>query len=224
MNQKKTGSKIIQALENGLREIRRNHNDVPDAVINIEVYSKSLGLFGTSTWASSKNKVALHSISICHDSLSFPAKDIFGVLMHEAAHGICSKRKISDTSRQNRYHNQEFATVAKEIGLVVSQRCEKVGFGFTTISEESTTLYKKAIQNLNRHLKVTPRQTIERPTVLQPIQRIRIYCNCKPPRMLQLKSSFYKEAPLICGACKGTFSPKGTEEPSNLVLTAKKSD
>jgi len=223
MNQTNSGSKIIQALENGLKEIQKNHKDVPNAVVNIEVYSKSLGLFGTSSWASSNNMVALPSISICHDSLSFSAKDIFGVLIHEAAHGICNKRGIDDTSRQGRYHNQKFATVAKEIGLDVSQRCEKTGYGVTTISEESTHLYRKAIEELSRQLKVTPRQIIKQPSVLTPFRRIRLYCNCSPPRMLQLKNSFYQEASLICGACESTFEPKRTKELTNVILENKRS-
>jgi hypothetical protein len=45
--------------------------------------------------------------------------DVLGTLLHEAAHGLAYARKVSDTSRQGRYHNRRYATLAGELGLEV---------------------------------------------------------------------------------------------------------
>src|SRR4029450_11791859 len=46
--------------------------------------------------------------------------DVLGPLLHEAAHGLAYARKVSDTSRQGRYHNRRYATLAQELGLEVA--------------------------------------------------------------------------------------------------------
>jgi hypothetical protein len=42
---------------------------------------------------------------------------VLETLLHEAAHGVADARKIKDTSRGNRYHNQKFVELAEELGL-----------------------------------------------------------------------------------------------------------
>jgi hypothetical protein len=45
--------------------------------------------------------------------------DVLGILLPEAAHAIADRRGIKDTSRQGRYHNARFRTLADEVGLEV---------------------------------------------------------------------------------------------------------
>ena len=44
-------------------------------------------------------------VFIATELLADGAADVFGVLLHEAAHAIAAARDIKDTSRQGRYHN-----------------------------------------------------------------------------------------------------------------------
>jgi hypothetical protein len=59
---------------------------------------------------------------------------VLGTLLHEAAHGLAHARKISDTSRQGRYHNRRYATLAGELGLDVAH-LQPIGWSATSVPE-----------------------------------------------------------------------------------------
>ena len=59
--------------------------------------------------------------------------DVLGTLLHEAAHGLAHARKVSDTSRQSRYHNRRYATLAAELGLEVAH-VQPVGWSATSVA------------------------------------------------------------------------------------------
>jgi hypothetical protein len=55
---------------------------------------------------------------------------VLGTLLHEAAHGLACARCIQDTSRQGRYHNRRYATLARELGLDVAHM-QPIGWSAT---------------------------------------------------------------------------------------------
>jgi hypothetical protein len=59
---------------------------------------------------------SLSEVLITADGLAGSATDVMGTLVHEATHAIAFQRGIKDTSRQGRYHNRRFKTIAEEIG------------------------------------------------------------------------------------------------------------
>ena len=56
---------------------------------------------------------------ISGEGLRRTARDVLGVLLHEAAHALAAARGIKDTSRQGRYHNTQYKTLAEELGITV---------------------------------------------------------------------------------------------------------
>jgi hypothetical protein len=60
--------------------------------------------------------------------------DVLGTLLHEAAHGLAYVRKVSDTSRQGRYHNRRCATLARELGLEVAH-LDPIGWSATSVPD-----------------------------------------------------------------------------------------
>ena len=46
--------------------------------------------------------------------------------------------KVSDTSRQGRYHNRRYATLARELGLEVAH-LEPIGWSATSVPEPTAT-------------------------------------------------------------------------------------
>ena len=62
-------------------------------------------------------------VFITSELLADGAADVFGVLLHEAAHAIAAARGAKDTSRQGRYHNARFKLIAEEVGLAGSAEC-----------------------------------------------------------------------------------------------------
>ena len=54
---------------------------------------------------------------ISGEGLRRSPREVLGTLLHEAAHALAHARGIKDTSRQGRYHNKHFKTLAEELGL-----------------------------------------------------------------------------------------------------------
>ena len=73
--------------------------------------------------------------------------DVLGTLLHEAAHGLAHARKISDTSRQGRYHNRRYATLAQELGLEVSH-VQPIGWSATSVPDPTAGRYAEVLAEL----------------------------------------------------------------------------
>ena len=93
-----------------------------------------------STWATSPPTAgrstaptATRSWSAAKASSAAPL-DVLGTLLHEAAHGLAQARGIQDTSRQGRYHNRRYATLARELGLEVTS-VQPIGWSATTVPD-----------------------------------------------------------------------------------------
>jgi hypothetical protein len=66
--------------------------------------------------------------------------DVLGTLLHEAAHGLAQARSIQETSRQGRYHNRRYATLAAELGLEVTS-VKPIGWSATTVPQHTAVSY-----------------------------------------------------------------------------------
>jgi hypothetical protein len=73
--------------------------------------------------------------------------DVLGTLLHEAAHGLAYARKLSDTSRQGRYHNRRYATLAAELGLDVAH-LQPIGWSATSIPDPIAARYGEVLAEL----------------------------------------------------------------------------
>ncbi len=73
--------------------------------------------------------------------------DVLGTLLHEAAHGLAYARKVSDTSRQGRYHNRRYATLARELGLDVAH-LDPIGWSATRVPEPTAARYAEVLAEL----------------------------------------------------------------------------
>jgi hypothetical protein len=74
-------------------------------------------------------------VFITDGALARGAVDVFGILLHEAAHMIADSRGINDTSRQGRYHNGRFRAVAEEVGLQ-GDRDPVAGWSLINLSQQ----------------------------------------------------------------------------------------
>ena len=55
------------------------------------------------------------------EGLAWGPADVLATFLHEAAHALAQVRGINDTSRQGRWHNARFKSVAEEVGIAVSK-------------------------------------------------------------------------------------------------------
>jgi hypothetical protein len=87
---------------------------------------------------------------------------VLGTLQHEAAHGLAYARKVSDTSRQGRYHNRRYATLAGELGLEVAQ-VDRIGWSATSVPEPTAARYVEVLAELATALVLWRRAEQTRP-------------------------------------------------------------
>jgi hypothetical protein len=137
-------SRLVAALEHAWSAIRSHHPDVPRAVIVVASGSDprsrrlNLGHFAAGRWQlTSPDASDRAEVLVSSEGLQCGPVDVLGTLLHEAAHGLAHARTISDTSRQGRYHNRRYATLAGELGLEVTH-LDPIGWSATSSSPRTT--------------------------------------------------------------------------------------
>ena len=92
-------------------------------------------------------KDSLGEVLITEEGLTLSATELLEILLHEGAHGVAFERGVKDTSRQGRYHNGRFKTIAAELGLEVD--CELLyGWCRTTLPAATAARYETVLTGL----------------------------------------------------------------------------
>jgi hypothetical protein len=152
-------SLLVAALEHAWQTIRQRHPDVPEAVLVVASGSEgkrlNLGHFAPHRWQ--VNGTDRHEVLVGGEGLQRGPTDVLGTLLHEAAHGLAQARRIQDTSRQGRYHNRRYATLAHELGLEVAS-VQPIGWSATTVPEPTAGRYASQLEQLAAALVLWRRQ------------------------------------------------------------------
>lgn len=184
---------IVEALNEGYQAIRAHNPEVPNAVLVVGTSSKTKhGHFSSDSWALSDKRV--HEIMLSGESLQRDALDVFGTLLHEAAHALAHTRGIQDTSRQGRWHNAKFKALANEVGIVVEQH-PSIGWSLTSVPPATRKLYQPEITKLRRALK-----TYRVPTYkADPKPRVKRTIKLKTAsgRVLNVKIAEHEQGPIF---------------------------
>jgi hypothetical protein len=200
-------SLVLTVLEETWTAIRRNHGDVPPVVIVIasgtDGKHPKWGHHAPDRWHASNDKHA--EVLISGEGLARTPREVLGTLLHEAAHALGAGRRITDTSRQGRYHNRKYASLAAELGLDVATY---PGFGWTvtTVTDATAARYEtqldrlKAAMTMWRGFEQATPGTAKRNTNL-------IAASCPCGRKIRVAASTLREAPILCQACDGSFEP-----------------
>ncbi|MFJ9434544.1 hypothetical protein ACIRQY_33505 [Streptomyces sp. NPDC101490] len=93
------------------------------------------------------------------EGLDRGAEKVVGTLIHEAVHALNTARGTKDCS-VGQYHNKEFRSGAKELGLVAqadpnANRAKKYGFAFTHMTEETKAAYADEIAAVDKAIRAT---------------------------------------------------------------------
>jgi hypothetical protein len=134
---------------------------------------------------------------------------VLGTLLHEAAHGLAQARGVQDISRQGRYHNRRYATLAHELGLEVAS-VQPIGWSATTVPattvpDTTAAAYAGQLQDLAAALVLWRRQ--EHPSGAGPRSRNLLAAACGCGRRIRVAKTTLAEAPMLCGACEQPFEP-----------------
>ncbi len=120
-------SEAVAVLEGVWRAIRARVPEVPEAVLVLasgteDVRTPRFGHWAASRWRVDDVDTRRAEVLVAGEALAQGPRQVLSTLLHEAAHGLAHARRVQDTSRQGRYHNQRFRELAEELGLKVRRR------------------------------------------------------------------------------------------------------
>src|SRR6266545_3894693 len=203
------GSAVVAALEDAWTAVRAHHADVPQVVIILGAGSEARkglfkwGYFAVVCWyVAGANRP---EVLVSGEGLRRGARDVLATLMHEAAHGMANTRQIQDTSRQGRWHNRRFATLAEELGLKVTQD-QKTGWSQTHLTEQLADRYADQLTGLSSALLLWRHAELQLGTATT--SRNLLACSCECGRKLRVAKTTLEQAPIICSACDEPFTPE----------------
>jgi hypothetical protein len=171
----------------------------------------NLGHFAASRWqlTSPDAPTDRAEVLVSGERLQRGPVDVLGTLLHEAAHGLAYDCKISDTSRQGRYHNRRYASLAQELGLEVAH-LHPIGWSATRVPEPTATRHADVLAELAEALVLW-----RRPEQASPAgsgrSRNALACSCACGRRIRVARSVLELAPILCGACAQPFEPEDDE-------------
>jgi hypothetical protein len=209
-----TASLLLAALEHAWQTIRTRHPQVPEAVLVVASGSEgkrlNLGHFAPHRWQ--VNGADRHEVLVGGEGLHRGPVNVLGTLLHEAAHGLAQARSIQDTSRQGRYHNRRYATLAHELGLEVTS-VKPIGWSATTVPEHTAAAYAGQLEDLAAALVLWRRQEHRIGTGSRSRNLLAAACGCG--RRIRAAKATFAQAPIVCGACQQPFQPADPDDASH---------
>jgi hypothetical protein len=220
-------SAVVAALERTWAAIRAHHPDLPEAVLILGPGSEArrglreLGHFAAGRWHVQDAKANRHEVLVAGEGLRRGPVDVLDTLLHEAAHGLAHARKIKDTSRQGRWHNQRYAKLAREVGLEVTADAT-TGLSQTHLTQQAAARYAEQLRDLEAALGLWRHAEPTRDR--EAGSRSLLACSCECGRKLRVARSTLEQAPILCGACRKPFEPAEREltrhrQPDQPALT-----
>ena len=203
-------SGIVRVLEDIWAAIRARHGEIPAVVIIIASGTDSKqarwGHHAPGRWYVRNEQRT--EIMISGEGLARDARDVLGTLLHEAAHALAAARGIKDTSRQGRYHNKHFKTLAEELGITVEPD-PRIGWSPTTVPDTTAEHYASQLALLQAAMVLWRTSETVSPTQRRNSNLIAAICPCG--RSIRTAASTLAEADILCTACGQPFTPKNAD-------------
>ena len=207
-----TSAGLVAALEQAWAAIRDRNPDVPAAVLVVGSGSPTKanqvmkwGHFAALRWQSGDNQ--LPEVLVSGEGLTREPDQVFTTLLHEAAHGLADARGVQDTSRQGRWHNKKFATLAAELGLTTTKD-DKFGYSACTLNPTTAAEYQPVITSLGAALSAYRHPEPTGAAKGRTSNNNGHTCECECPRKLRISKAAFEEAPIVCAACGAAFLPE----------------
>ena len=203
-----TSTALIGALESAWAAIRARHPQLPAAVIVVASGSTAAksaelkyGHFASLRWQHGDTR--LPEVLVSGEGLRRTPAEVFTTLLHEAAHALADVRNIQDTSRQGRWHNRRFATLAGELGLSATKD-PRLGWSPCTLQPATATQYASVLTELGDAIRAYrhPEHVLDR-TRASNNNGVVLECDC--PRKIRVSVKVADEGPILCGVCDTPF-------------------
>ncbi len=205
MTQASESVRLIATVDAVWSAIRAAHPDVP-AVLLMTAPScgdrRAIGHFWPMKWQH-RTDGDLHEVILFAEYLNRTPAEVFGTLLHEAAHACNFVRKVKDCSA-SQYHNAEFRKTAEELGLKVKQMAP-YGWALTTLKEETEKRWASQIEQLGKGIQVFRRSGQSGVRVQTPKTRnLRASCACG--FLIRVAKATIERTEIKCGSCGSPFA------------------
>jgi hypothetical protein len=217
---------LVAALEHAWDAIAARHPQLPPAAIIVGQGSGRrggglvLGHFAAERWQHTTHGdgARVHEVLIGGEGLQRGPADVLATLLHEAAHALASVRALHDTSRQGRYHNATYKTIAEELGLTVARHPD-IGWSLTALPASTADAYADTIDELTHAITLHRRSEATHSTAaaanLAPAA-----CSC--PRRIRVAPGTLAHGPIICAICHAPFTLIPATQPRAASTSAHK--
>jgi hypothetical protein len=203
-----SASVVVAALEAGWSAIRSHHSQVPSAVVVLAPAGPAkpadglrLGHFASLRWQHGDSRMP--EVLVSGEGLNRTPAEVLSTLLHEAVHALAEVRGIKDTSRQGRWHNQHFATLAGELGLV-ALKDDKLGWSSCVLQPSTQARYAAVLDQLGAAMQAYRRQD-EVGGKKRANSNNGAVLTCACPRKLRASVSTVDGGPIVCGVCEAPF-------------------
>ncbi|QIS13636.1 hypothetical protein [Nocardia arthritidis] len=212
---------LVSAIESVWTRLRERHPDVPDMVVAMASGHLGrgirLGHFDPDRWVQGSEPMS--ELFIGFEGFAGGARDVLGILLHQAAHGAARTRGVADTSRAGAYHNGKFRNIAREFGLTVD-RSANCGWSETHVPDTTAIQYEREITTLAAAI-VAQRRGDHDPLddaddeddggdarEKAPRNGRALVCTCSPARRVRAHKKTIDAGPILCGVCHQPFAPQ----------------
>lgn len=234
-------SGVVRTCEEVWAGIRERHPEVPEVVILVgsgEERGKlrKLGHWSAGRWAvpDGEGMGRRGEVLIAAEGFKHGSAEVLDTLLHEAAHAIASARKVKDTTRGGRYHNERYKHIAEEVGLVV-EKMGPHGWAKTSLADGTPERYAAELVMLQLSLTAWRRQRRERPDGSEPgaeggegeegvnangrkrgqRQHLPLFqCACEKPRKMRMAASVAALGDVMCCVCNQPFREEAPPAPA----------
>ncbi|OKJ47372.1 hypothetical protein AMK25_01685 [Micromonospora sp. TSRI0369] len=203
---------LVGALESAWAAIRAQHTEIPAVVLIVGSGSPTKpnqgmkwGHFAALRWQHGDTQ--LPEILISGEGLSREPEAVFTTLLHEATHALADVRGIQDTSRQGRWHNKRFATLAAELGMSTTKD-DKLGYSPCTLTDITRARYRAVITDLTEALRFYRHPEPTGEGKQRTNNNNGVSCECECPRKLRIAVTAFEEGPIVCAVCAAAFLPE----------------
>jgi len=204
---------LVAALETAWAAIRTRHPEVPPVVLVVGAGSSGaaagglkLGHFAALRWHHHDQR--LPEVFVGGEHLAHGPTEVLATLLHEAAHALAHVRGIRDTSRQGRWHNARFKSLATELGIAVSKD-PRLGWSPTALTAETASTYADTITALGTALRL---HRASDPAPARGPRKTTPPCVCDCGRRIRVSPSVLAAGPITCGLCRTDFTPQEPDE------------
>lgn len=232
-----TGSAVVTLLEKVWARIREDHPQLPDVVIVTGsgalagAGSAKWGHFRADGWKTRTEGVAtnlrISEMFMAGETLAKGARQVLQTMLHEGAHSLAKVREVQDTSRQGRWHNAKFRSLAEEMGLEYrsAQADTSIGFSGVVLTEDTTERYADLLVQLDREINLVVSlpgwlggdddeteggeqigRGQQRPRTTEPsTSSLKLTCVCVEPVIIRASKKVAEMMQVRCDECTGLF-------------------